>query len=150
MDISCYYEEADFTEAEFSEDSWEGKTFNRCRFRSADFSGMTLIRCRFEQCDFTAASFNGVTVQESAFLNCRFLYANCFGTFFDGCKMTGTTFEESNCTALRIQGGDWSYTLNSKSCAGLYWKISASNRQIFMVPNLINPFFADAILMVPI
>ena len=25
--------------------------------------------------------------------------------------MTGTTFEESNCTALRIQGGDWSYTL---------------------------------------
>ncbi|WP_067618944.1 pentapeptide repeat-containing protein [Alicyclobacillus acidiphilus] len=52
---------------------------------------------------------NASAHRRSAFTNCQFRMANLFGAKFDGCKMTGSSFQEANLTGLTIVGGDWSY-----------------------------------------
>lgn len=104
------YDNVDFAEAEILEERLFRLNFRNCKFRGADFSGLLIEDCRFEDCDFSGAEMNGMVVRRTAFLNCRFRFTNCFAAEFHSCKMTGSAFEDATCTAMQIDGGDWSFT----------------------------------------
>jgi fluoroquinolone resistance protein len=105
----------EYAHLDFSGDDWtglevKGSQFDHCQFRGTLLTEWMTQSCIFTLCDFSGAHFNASQHTRSAFLNCQFRMANLFSTKFVECKMTGSSFEESNLDALTIQGGDWSYT----------------------------------------
>ena len=103
-----------FTGEDYSDETLEqvvdGNSYEGCSFKTCDFSLLERVEdVMFDECNFTSARLNGVTFKNCAFLNCKFKYARLFGTIFENCKMTGSSFEGSDCELIEIKGGDWSY-----------------------------------------
>lgn len=104
------YVDTDFSGSNFSDVNMRGSRFIRCRFNGVDLTELQSQSTTFTTCDFTGAHLNASHHTRSAFLNCQFRLASLFGTTFEECKMTGSSFVESNMDAITIIGGDWSYT----------------------------------------
>ena len=109
----------EWVEREAEDEHFDGDlsdlVMERCRFTRCSFHGVRLSDARiagstFDTCDFTAARLDGATLSRSGFLNCTFRLARLFGATFDECKMTGSGFEEADLAAIKVDGGDWSFT----------------------------------------
>lgn len=107
--IDRQYADETFDEGDLSGTELRECHFERCTFKGVYLDDVTTHNCVFTQCDFAGARFNGSEHQRSAFLNCKFRKANLFLCRFDGCKLTGTSFEEAKLDGMIVQGGDWSY-----------------------------------------
>ena len=91
----------------FDQTEYKGVDFSEAEILEEQLSHLTFRDCR---CDFSSASLNGITARRCAFLNCSFRFADCFAASFEDCKMTGSVFDTTNCTAMQLLSGDWSYT----------------------------------------
>ena len=63
---------ADFTDAVFAEQEWQGRCFGGCRFIDADLRGLRTRNCRFTECDFTHADLGASQHRGTAFHTCTF------------------------------------------------------------------------------
>ena len=105
-----HYENQNFSNCVIKMDDLTKKKFVKCKFKSADFSDIiTIFNCTFDSCDFESTQFNGVHIKNSAFLSCKFKNTNFFASKLEECKMTGSSFVDSD-SLSEIVGGDWSYT----------------------------------------
>ncbi len=89
--------------------------FEDCIFTHAMLQELHTRVCRFVNCDFTKAKLNSSYHRNSAFINCKFVKTSLFDAEFDNCKMTGSLFQEIDATAMKIQRGEWSYTIWSEN-----------------------------------
>ena len=85
------------------------RAYLRCRFSDVDLTEASTQGVRFEECQFFNVRFNASRHTDSAFLRCLFTRANLFEARFDGCKLTGSTFRDSDFRPLTVAGGDWSF-----------------------------------------
>jgi fluoroquinolone resistance protein len=89
----------------------ESCSFVRCSFEGAWLESVETKSCLFEECSFVNAQMNGSGHCSSSFLNCDFSRAALFGTHFTECRLVGSNLASADLTALRVQGGDWSYCI---------------------------------------
>jgi len=98
----------------FSDENWYGeeltdRSYARCKFSHVDLTEASSRGAVFEECNFGNVLFNASRHTDSAFLRCTFKRCNLFEAEFTGCKMTGSTFNQSELRPLRVLGGDWSF-----------------------------------------
>jgi uncharacterized protein YjbI with pentapeptide repeats len=98
----------------FSDVDWYGedladREFTRCRFFHVDLTEATSRGAVFTECTFGNVLFNASRHTDSAFLRCTFQRCNLFEVEFAGCKLVGSSFQESTLRPMAVTGGDWSF-----------------------------------------
>jgi len=83
--------------------------FLRCTFDEAAMDDAVTTAVTFTDCTFDGAELTNSTHRHSAFLNCSFIRTGLRGVTWDGCKMTGSTFDDCRTHPMTVVGGDWSY-----------------------------------------
>ncbi|WP_194894319.1 pentapeptide repeat-containing protein [Catenulispora pinisilvae] len=87
-----------------------GETFERVAFLDVDFTEMATEGATFTECTFRGCRFNASVHTGSAFVNCTFRRTSLFDATFTRAKLTGTMFDRCTFGALKVEGGDWSFT----------------------------------------
>jgi fluoroquinolone resistance protein len=107
------FNDEDLTSDRFAEmfRDFEKVRFIRCSFHGSVFTEGVTRHCVFDTCDFASAMWNATTHRQTAFLNCTFRMTHFFQVKFVECKMTGSSFENTDLRGITVQGGDWSYSL---------------------------------------
>ncbi|GAA2597745.1 pentapeptide repeat-containing protein [Actinomadura fulvescens] len=88
----------------------EGDTFTRVLFVDVDLTETVAKGAVFEECAFRGVRFNCSVSTDTAFVNCTFTRCSFFDATFTGCKLTGSMFDGCTFGALKVAGGDWSFT----------------------------------------
>jgi fluoroquinolone resistance protein len=87
-----------------------GETFERVTFLDVDFTEMVSEGATFAECVFRGCRFNASSHTGSAFANCTFRRTSLFDATFTRAKLTGAMFDACTFGALKVEGGDWSFT----------------------------------------
>lgn len=98
----------------FAHEDWYGDELVERVYRGCDFNDIDLTEAQtrgvvFDECTFGNVRLNASRHADSAFLRCTFTRCNLFEAEFDGCKLTGSTFDDSPVRPMRVKGGDWSF-----------------------------------------
>ncbi|SOD71482.1 uncharacterized protein YjbI with pentapeptide repeats [Jatrophihabitans sp. GAS493] len=139
-----------FTGVTFSRDDWYaeeivGRSYTDCQFHQIELTEAVLQNCTFTNCIFGNVSFNASRHVDSAFLGCTFRRCNFFDVEFSGCKLLGSTFEQSaSLRPMRVIGGDWSFVvLAGADLRGCSFQSVRMREADLTAANCVDTVFAD-------
>ena len=103
------------TTTTISGEDWYGRrlgeeAFEHVAFLDVDFTEVVSEGATFSECVFRGCRFNASVHTGSAFANCTFRRTSLFDATFTRAKLMGSMFDTCTFGALKVEGGDWSFT----------------------------------------
>lgn len=94
-------EDESFTRDDWYAEEWSGRCYQRCTFSDVDLTEAVTRGVVFNECSFANVRFNASRNVDTAFTTCTFTRCNFFDAEFEGCKLVGSEFNESELRPLR-------------------------------------------------
>jgi fluoroquinolone resistance protein len=80
------FEDLNYSDKNFQNESLEGNRFLDCSFRDCDFSNCSLTTTEFVSCSFDSCNMSNASIAETAFKDVSFLACKLVGLDFNGCN----------------------------------------------------------------